>query len=325
MLANLLTYVVLFFIISSGHGIYTYFGRFFTHLAPTCFLANTPMVVTVVVLPASAYRCPTPHYTTKFHRNMNNTSDVDVVLFYSCVTKVMPVRRLLLLLLLFVFGSTKCLEKKYLKKRCVMRVAHVYGAYEDSVHSNTGKCVHWEVGLLVWKPTMIWSLVSNGQILTFICVPKLRCARCGDDKKNRWNPFHPRVFVSCSADWTVKLWDHTVPYPIMSFDLGNAVSGNINELFGSTSLFLLIPMSFCFSTQKSVFFSRYFPGGVSLTSCPKNESWKAYIYIWIYSFVDYLWYYKLVICTRWRTSYKKNTAKINPGGAWHQKHLSCQN
>lgn len=40
----------------------------------------------------------------------------------------------------------------------------------------------------------------------------------------RWNPFHPRVFVSCSADWTVKLWDHTVPYPIMSFDLGNAVS-----------------------------------------------------------------------------------------------------
>ena len=29
--------------------------------------------------------------------------------------------------------------------------------------------------------------------------------------------------MSCSADWTVKLWDHSVPYPIMSFDLGNAV------------------------------------------------------------------------------------------------------
>lgn len=24
----------------------------------------------------------------------------------------------------------------------------------------------------------------------------------------RWNNFHPRVFASCSADWTVKIWDH---------------------------------------------------------------------------------------------------------------------
>ena len=21
----------------------------------------------------------------------------------------------------------------------------------------------------------------------------------------RWNPFHPRIFISCSADWTVKV------------------------------------------------------------------------------------------------------------------------
>jgi dynein intermediate chain 1 len=39
----------------------------------------------------------------------------------------------------------------------------------------------------------------------------------------KWNPYHPRVFVSCSADWTVKLWDHNVPSPIISFDLFNAV------------------------------------------------------------------------------------------------------
>ena len=25
----------------------------------------------------------------------------------------------------------------------------------------------------------------------------------------RWNPFHPKVFMTCSADWTVKIWDHT--------------------------------------------------------------------------------------------------------------------
>jgi dynein intermediate chain 1 len=39
----------------------------------------------------------------------------------------------------------------------------------------------------------------------------------------RWNPFHERAFLSCSADWTVKLWDHALPDPVMSFDLGNAV------------------------------------------------------------------------------------------------------
>lgn len=39
----------------------------------------------------------------------------------------------------------------------------------------------------------------------------------------KWNKYHPRIFLSCSADWTVKLWDHNVPVPLMSFDLGNPV------------------------------------------------------------------------------------------------------
>ena len=39
----------------------------------------------------------------------------------------------------------------------------------------------------------------------------------------KWNPFHPRVFISCSADWTVKIWDHQTSTPILSFDLNNAV------------------------------------------------------------------------------------------------------
>ncbi len=39
----------------------------------------------------------------------------------------------------------------------------------------------------------------------------------------RWNPFHPHVFLSCSADWTVRLWDQSIPYPILTFDLSNPV------------------------------------------------------------------------------------------------------
>jgi len=35
----------------------------------------------------------------------------------------------------------------------------------------------------------------------------------------RWNCIHPKIFVSCSADGTVKLWDHTLQTSLMSFDL----------------------------------------------------------------------------------------------------------
>jgi dynein intermediate chain 1 len=24
-----------------------------------------------------------------------------------------------------------------------------------------------------------------------------------------WNTFHPKIYLTCSADWTVKIWDHT--------------------------------------------------------------------------------------------------------------------
>lgn len=39
----------------------------------------------------------------------------------------------------------------------------------------------------------------------------------------KWNHFHPKMFISCSADWTVKIWDHTFPEPIFTFDLNNSV------------------------------------------------------------------------------------------------------
>ncbi|KAJ3105764.1 cytoplasmic dynein with WD40 domain [Phlyctochytrium planicorne] len=39
----------------------------------------------------------------------------------------------------------------------------------------------------------------------------------------RYNPFHGNVFLSASADWTVRLWEHNTSTPIMSFDLGSSV------------------------------------------------------------------------------------------------------
>ena len=39
----------------------------------------------------------------------------------------------------------------------------------------------------------------------------------------RWNPFHPDIFLSASADWTVKMWNHNQKHCILSFDLGQSV------------------------------------------------------------------------------------------------------
>ena len=38
-----------------------------------------------------------------------------------------------------------------------------------------------------------------------------------------WNPFHDDVFLTCSADWMVRIWDQTCDQPLFSFDLGNPV------------------------------------------------------------------------------------------------------
>lgn len=50
----------------------------------------------------------------------------------------------------------------------------------------------------------------------------------------RWNPFHEDVFISCSADWTVKIWDHTSCQCILHFDLGNSVGDVCWSPFSST-------------------------------------------------------------------------------------------
>merc|ERR1740130_2223812 len=50
----------------------------------------------------------------------------------------------------------------------------------------------------------------------------------------QYNFFHPNCFLSCSADWTVKLWDHNKPEPVMSWDLNNAVCDVAWAPFSST-------------------------------------------------------------------------------------------
>eukprot|EP00755_Sulcionema_specki_P030595 Sspe_Gene.18618::Locus_6706_Transcript_1_1_Confidence_1.000_Length_2159::g.18618::m.18618/K10409/DNAI1; dynein intermediate chain 1, axonemal len=50
----------------------------------------------------------------------------------------------------------------------------------------------------------------------------------------QWNRFHDKVFLSASADWTVKLWEKSSKRPLMSFDLGSAVGEAAWAPFSST-------------------------------------------------------------------------------------------
>lgn len=50
----------------------------------------------------------------------------------------------------------------------------------------------------------------------------------------RWNTFHPKVFLSCSADWTVKLWECGCSKPVMTFDLNTSVGDVAWAPFSST-------------------------------------------------------------------------------------------
>jgi len=51
----------------------------------------------------------------------------------------------------------------------------------------------------------------------------------------RWNPFHAKIFISASADWTVKMWDHTSRIPVMSFDLAQAIGDVAWAPYSSTT------------------------------------------------------------------------------------------
>ncbi|XP_056587163.1 dynein intermediate chain 2, ciliary-like isoform X2 [Triplophysa dalaica] len=50
----------------------------------------------------------------------------------------------------------------------------------------------------------------------------------------RWNHHHPNVFISCSSDWKVKIWDQTITTPMFTFDLNAAVGDVVWGPYSST-------------------------------------------------------------------------------------------
>ena len=55
----------------------------------------------------------------------------------------------------------------------------------------------------------------------------------------KWNPFHEKVFISASADWTVRLWHEDYPEALAIFELGQAV-GDVSWAPYSSTVFAAI-------------------------------------------------------------------------------------
>lgn len=55
----------------------------------------------------------------------------------------------------------------------------------------------------------------------------------------RWNRFHHNIFLTCSADWTVKLWLRTSVKPLLTFDLGDSV-GDVAWAPNSATVFAAV-------------------------------------------------------------------------------------
>jgi len=49
-----------------------------------------------------------------------------------------------------------------------------------------------------------------------------------------WNPYHPGIFLTCSADWSIKLWEVNTQSPIMSWDHNTGVGDVAWAPFSST-------------------------------------------------------------------------------------------
>eukprot|EP00002_Diphylleia_rotans_P011802 TRINITY_DN2321_c0_g1_i3.p1 TRINITY_DN2321_c0_g1~~TRINITY_DN2321_c0_g1_i3.p1 ORF type:complete len:638 (-),score=139.64 TRINITY_DN2321_c0_g1_i3:1739-3652(-) len=50
----------------------------------------------------------------------------------------------------------------------------------------------------------------------------------------KWNNYHPRIFLSCSADWNVRLWDHSQRQALLSLDLNSSVGSVCWAPYSST-------------------------------------------------------------------------------------------
>lgn len=60
----------------------------------------------------------------------------------------------------------------------------------------------------------------------------------------QWCPFQPNLFISCSADWTVRLWHADRSSPLLTFQTGNDEVHDVNWCPNNSTVCLRSPNTF---------------------------------------------------------------------------------
>nr|CAG4635166.1 EOG090X0HBC [Alona affinis] len=88
----------------------------------------------------------------------------------------------------------------------------------------------------------LWPVSNEGEILNWGPVT----AHQGPVYTIQWNPFHPDVFITCSTDWQIKIWDRREKEALVVINLGSCVEDCAFSPFSSTAFA-------CMSDQGKVF------------------------------------------------------------------------
>jgi len=122
--------------------------------------------------------------------------------------------------------------------------------YSDMVHLQLGEGPTQESGVFsrACGTCMAFSPTNTSQFLVGTEDGAIRCCSTAYGSKYlrsylshgmavyniAWNSFHPRVFITCGADWAVKVWDSNENSPVLTFDLGSAVGDVVWSPYSSS-------------------------------------------------------------------------------------------
>jgi dynein intermediate chain 1, axonemal len=134
-----------------------------------------------------------------------------------------------------------CLNKNELNTELVMQLKCIPSSFPDCDETNilglaSGCCFdfspkHDELFLVGTEEGMIMKCnVSSAQQLESYHGHHMAVYTV------QWSPFEDDIFISCSADWTVKIWNHNNGTPLLSLDLGSAVGDVMWSPYSSTIL-----------------------------------------------------------------------------------------
>lgn len=121
---------------------------------------------------------------------------------------------------------------------------------KDVLQLTTGECISDPEAMIMnqlggmcmdYSPVHDRLVVGTQEGCVMLCTYSGQCVERYEGHQmavytTRWNAFHPNIFVTCSGDWTVKVWLRSSTKPLLTFDLGDSVGDVAWAPYSSTVL-----------------------------------------------------------------------------------------